>query len=59
MQEHRIGGIVKRDLDDALNTSHDKTELGYTPNTDADTLFGSNNSCILAPDVTQGPYCES
>ncbi|KAK4458229.1 Intradiol ring-cleavage dioxygenase [Cladorrhinum samala] len=47
---------IKRSIDDALATNHNKTSLGFTPETDAATLFAGNNSCILAPDVTQGPY---
>ncbi|KAL9944234.1 hypothetical protein D7B24_006501 [Verticillium nonalfalfae] len=46
----------KRDVDTVLATSHNKTELGYTINTDADTLFSGQNSCVLTPEVTQGPY---
>lgn len=46
----------KRTLDSVLATDHNETGLGYTPNTDASTLFSSNASCILTPDVTQGPY---
>ncbi|KAH6662955.1 Intradiol ring-cleavage dioxygenase [Plectosphaerella plurivora] len=48
--------IKKRDLATVIATSHDKTELGYTTNTDAATLFSSQNSCVLTPEVTQGPY---
>jgi len=51
-------GLKKRDLDTVLATSHNETGLGYTVNTDAATLFSGNNSCILTPDVTQGPYCK-
>ncbi|KAM0327514.1 hypothetical protein ACHAQA_005804 [Verticillium albo-atrum] len=46
----------KRDVDSVLATDHNKTDLGYTINTDADTLFSGQNSCILTPEVTQGPY---
>ncbi|KAI5918084.1 aromatic compound dioxygenase [Camillea tinctor] len=49
-------GLKKRDLDTVLATSHNATSLGYTLNTDAATLFSGNNSCILTPEVTQGPY---
>ncbi|KAF4439943.1 hypothetical protein F53441_12418 [Fusarium austroafricanum] len=37
-------GIKKRDLEDVLNTDHNKTDLGYTPNTPAETLFAGQNS---------------
>ncbi|KAF5673431.1 extracellular dioxygenase [Fusarium heterosporum] len=49
-------GLKKRDADEVLNKSHNKTDLGYTPNTDADTLFAGYNSCVLTPETTQGPY---
>ena len=50
-------GLKKRDLDTLLATSHNKTCKGYTPQTDPATLFAGYNSCILTPEVTQGPYC--
>ncbi|KAF7555190.1 hypothetical protein G7Z17_g2355 [Cylindrodendrum hubeiense] len=49
-------GLTKRDLDTVLNTSHNETDQGYTLNTDPETLFSGYNSCILTPEVTQGPY---
>ena len=52
-------GLKKRDIEDVLNTDHNKTELGYTRNTDAATLFAGYKPCLLTPEVTQGPYCES
>ncbi|KAK6957219.1 hypothetical protein Daesc_000001 [Daldinia eschscholtzii] len=49
-------GLNKRDLTSVLATSHNSTDLGYTPSTDAATLFAGYNSCLLTPEVTQGPY---
>lgn len=49
--------LKKRTLTSVLATDHNQTSLGYTENTDAATLFSGNNSCILTPEVTQGPYC--
>ncbi|EMR70803.1 putative extracellular dioxygenase protein [Eutypa lata UCREL1] len=49
-------GLKKRDLDSVLATDHNKTSLGYTANTDPTTLFAGYNSCLLTPEVTQGPY---
>ncbi|KAF7550894.1 hypothetical protein G7Z17_g5401 [Cylindrodendrum hubeiense] len=49
-------GLKKRDLDTVLGTSHNETDQGYTVNTDAATLFSGINSCVLTPEVTQGPY---
>ncbi|KAI1410365.1 aromatic compound dioxygenase [Hypoxylon sp. FL1857] len=46
----------KRDLGSDLATDHNATDLGYTPNTDSATLFAGYNSCLLTPEVTQGPY---
>jgi hypothetical protein len=51
-------GLKKRDVDSVLATSHNETSLGYTPNTDAATLFGQDSACIMMPQVTQGPYCK-
>lgn len=51
-------GIVKRDVPTLLNTTHASSE-SYTPSTDEATIFSGNNSCILSPEVTQGPYCKS
>ncbi|KXJ86506.1 Intradiol ring-cleavage dioxygenase [Microdochium bolleyi] len=45
-----------RDADAVLAINHNATSLGYTPNTDIGTLFAGNTSCILSPEVTQGPY---
>lgn len=48
----------KRDLEEVLNKSHNQTEMGYTVDTDPATLFAGYNSCLLTPEVTQGPYCK-
>ncbi|KAL5621984.1 hypothetical protein BROUX41_005929 [Berkeleyomyces rouxiae] len=48
--------LRKRDLESVLATDHNKTSLGYTTETDAATLFAGYNSCLLTPEVTQGPY---
>ena len=49
-------GLTKRDLDTVIATNHNATLQGYTLNTDAATLFKGNSSCILTPEITQGPY---
>ncbi|KAI1426270.1 Intradiol ring-cleavage dioxygenase [Xylaria sp. FL1777] len=36
--------------------SHDSTSLGYDLETDLDTIFTSNSTCTLVPEVTIGPY---
>ncbi|KDN68667.1 hypothetical protein CSUB01_12621 [Colletotrichum sublineola] len=51
--------IKKRDSASVLGMSHNATDLGYTLNTGATTLFSGNSSCILTPESTQGPYCKS
>ncbi|KAK2011953.1 aromatic compound dioxygenase [Colletotrichum eremochloae] len=48
--------IKKRDSASVLGMSHNATDLGYTLNTGATTLFSGNSSCILTPESTQGPY---
>lgn len=40
---------------DALNTSHLSGE-DYTLDTSEETIFASNSSCVLSPEVTEGPY---
>lgn len=50
--------LMKRDLDTVLNTTHHSNLTDITPNTDPSILFTGNNSCILAPETTQGPYCK-
>jgi hypothetical protein len=49
--------IEKRDFNTVLNTNH-HSDKNYTLATPADVLFAGNNSCILSPEVTEGPYCE-
>lgn len=49
-------GLTKRDAASVLATSHNATDLGYSLSTDAATIFSGNNSCVLTPEVTQGPY---
>jgi protocatechuate 3,4-dioxygenase beta subunit len=37
--------------------NHNQTGvLDYSQNTDAATIFAANTSCILTPEVTDGPY---
>lgn len=52
-------GLKKRDIDEVLATDHNKTTLAYTPETDPETLFAGYNSCLLAPEAIQGPYCKN
>ncbi|KAH7146089.1 Intradiol ring-cleavage dioxygenase [Dactylonectria macrodidyma] len=47
-------GLVARDLSD-LNKSHQSNE-DYSLHTPPEILFGTNNSCILSPEVIEGPY---
>jgi hypothetical protein len=49
----------KRDVGDALAKDNNMTELGYTRNTDATTLFAGYNSCLLNPESIVGPYCKA
>ncbi|PSS05277.1 Intradiol ring-cleavage dioxygenase [Coniella lustricola] len=51
------GLTTKRSLTSVLATDHNATDLGYSLSTDETTVFASaNTSCVLTPDVTQGPY---
>lgn len=47
--------LKARDLISVLNTSHASTD-DYTPFSAPETIFAGNASCILSPEVTQGPY---
>lgn len=38
-----------------MNTSHLSTE-DYTLDTPEETIFSGNSSCVLSPEVTEGPY---
>lgn len=49
--------LKARDLDSALNTTHHSSLKGVTPNIYPEQLFSYNPTCVLGPDVTQGPYC--
>ncbi|KAJ5663236.1 hypothetical protein N7507_003967 [Penicillium longicatenatum] len=48
--------LKARDLDTVVNTSHKSNLTNVDMSTDASVLFGSEATCILGPDVTQGPY---
>lgn len=50
--------LESRDISSALNTSHHSNITGVTANSSSSTFFTGTNQCILAPDVTEGPYCE-
>ncbi|KAH7125289.1 extracellular dioxygenase [Dendryphion nanum] len=45
-----------RDAESVLNTNHKSNLTGITPDVDSSVLFAGNNSCILTPETTQGPY---
>ncbi|KFY74456.1 hypothetical protein V501_04633 [Pseudogymnoascus sp. VKM F-4519 (FW-2642)] len=47
--------IQGRDYTTVLNTDHKSTK-GYTPQTSESTIFANTGSCILSPEVTEGPY---
>ncbi|KAE8384116.1 Intradiol ring-cleavage dioxygenase [Aspergillus alliaceus] len=53
--QSRAPFLKARDLDTVLNTTHHST-LDVDLSTDPEVLFASNATCILGPDVTQGPY---
>ncbi|KAF8917938.1 Intradiol ring-cleavage dioxygenase [Mucidula mucida] len=55
-RELRLNAPFKRSLEDVLNTDHQSNLTGVTNNTDADTLFAGNSSCVLGPETTEGPY---
>jgi hypothetical protein len=50
--------LLERDITEVLATDHHSSLTGLTPDSDPDTIFTGNSSCILSPDVTEGPYCK-
>ncbi|KAF2133078.1 extracellular dioxygenase-like protein [Dothidotthia symphoricarpi CBS 119687] len=48
-------GIVKRSFADVLATDHHSNQT-VTPCSPDELIFGSNSSCILQPETTEGPY---
>ncbi|KAH7396390.1 Intradiol ring-cleavage dioxygenase [Pyrenochaeta sp. MPI-SDFR-AT-0127] len=48
-------GVVKRDFETVLNTDHHSNKA-VTPDSSDEAIFGSNSSCILQPETTEGPY---
>jgi uncharacterized membrane protein len=56
-EARQVRGLQSRDAASVLSTSHNETDLGFTVDTPSSMLFAANNSCVLTPEVTQGPYC--
>ncbi|OGE56200.1 hypothetical protein PENARI_c003G04693 [Penicillium arizonense] len=54
--QHNAHFHKARSLNSVLNTDHNSTLVGVSASTDPSVLFGSEATCILGPDVTQGPY---
>ncbi|CAG7995239.1 unnamed protein product [Penicillium nalgiovense] len=48
--------LKARDTDSVLATDHHSNLTGVTPFTDPKVLFASGGTCIVQPEVTQGPY---
>ncbi|KAF3928620.1 hypothetical protein AA313_de0204978 [Arthrobotrys entomopaga] len=48
--------IAKRDFDSASKVDHNDTFAGAAFDTDSSTLFAGNTSCLLVPEVTEGPF---
>ncbi|KAH7389495.1 Intradiol ring-cleavage dioxygenase [Phaeosphaeria sp. MPI-PUGE-AT-0046c] len=48
--------LQERDLDDVININHRSNLTGISPNSTPGTLFSGMNSCVLSPEVTEGPY---
>jgi protocatechuate 3,4-dioxygenase beta subunit len=52
-QQHLFSGETYADLDDKAHNEHDDTLMNCTPISDTHI---QNNTCVLAPEVTEGPY---
>lgn len=53
-----LKSLNRRTLSSDVATNHNKTLSGITLNTPEGVVFSGNNSCILTPEVTDGPYCK-
>lgn len=49
--------LSQRDIEDVLGKNHTSSQP-FNPDTPDGDVFGSNRSCILSPEITEGPYCE-
>lgn len=47
--------LVRRDFNQSLATDHESTS-DVTLGSDERLLFADNSTCLLQPEVTQGPY---
>lgn len=50
--------LKRRDTASVLATSHASNLTGLTAESDPALLFTGNSSCVLGPEVTEGPYCK-
>ena len=48
--------LTERDLVGVLGKSH-KSSQPVNSSTPMATVFGQNKSCVLTPEITEGPYC--
>jgi hypothetical protein len=48
--------IEKRSFESVLATNH-KSNKAVAPESSYLDVFGTNNSCVLQPETTEGPYC--
>lgn len=56
--QRSLTAIAKRDIASALATDHHSNLTGVTTSSASSTFFTGQNQCILAPEVTEGPYCK-
>lgn len=56
-EKRGLTNIESRSFRDVLLTSH-HSNLSVTPDSTPEEIFGSDNSCILQPKATEGPYCK-
>ncbi|KAI9741215.1 MAG: hypothetical protein M1834_002931 [Cirrosporium novae-zelandiae] len=50
--------LQARNSTESINTDHETNLTGVTIDTEPSVLFSGNISCMLVPEVTQGPYCK-
>ncbi|KAK6528582.1 hypothetical protein TWF281_009821 [Arthrobotrys megalospora] len=55
-ESHRVAKLAKRDFEEVSKIDHNSTFADAAFNTDSSVLFSGNTSCLLMPEVTEGPY---
>ncbi len=58
MAPEDLQAVIRARQASSVNKSH-KSDKPYTAKTDPAVVFADSNSCVLSPQATEGPFCES